>query len=79
MNADGSDLLTGGEVSDSKAKKSEKGISAVSQQGSKSSSTKLHRQQSGCEMLTQLSGIGSRDASLFLFRALGKILYFKRT
>ena len=75
---DCSDLLTV-EESKGNAKKLEK--SGGSRQGSKSSgssTTKLRRHPSGCEMLAQLSGIGSRDASLFLFRALGKILYCKR-
>ena len=51
---------------------------------------KLQRQHSGCGSklqqryseggagdLVDMSGIGGRDNSLFLFRALGKILYFK--
>lgn len=41
--------------------------------------SKLQRQHSGggAGELVDMSGIGGRDSSLFLFRALGKILHFK--
>lgn len=64
--------------------------SSTSSSGSKASSssvntasvasgTKLRRQKSGGgDLNVNLSGIGGRDSTLFLFRALGKILYFKR-
>ena len=45
---------------------------------SKSSSSSKVRKPSNSDSMTDLSGIGGRDSSLFLFRALGKILYCKR-
>lgn len=45
---------------------------------SKSSSSSKARKTSNSDSMTDLSGIGGRDSSLFLFRALGKILYCKR-
>ena len=45
---------------------------------SKSSSSGKARKTSTSDSLADLSGIGGRDSSLFLFRALGKILYCKR-
>jgi hypothetical protein len=65
-------------LSHGKPEKGGSGGGAGGGASSKPSGSKLQRQPSGSEVLTQLSGIGSRDASLFLFRALGKILYFKR-
>lgn len=73
--ADSSEML--------KAEPSQTGlIRKRSKGGSSTAGSKLLRQQSGsgsgCGVLAETSGIGGRDSSLFLFRALGKILYFKR-
>lgn len=45
---------------------------------SKSSSSGKARKSSNSDSTADLGGIGGRDSSLFLFRALGKILYCKR-
>ena len=45
---------------------------------SKSSGSSKARKTSNSDLMADLSGIGGRDSSLFLFRALGKILYCKR-
>lgn len=67
------ELFTG---SSSKAKKLKRNKSAIKAQLSKSvPSSKLSGEDDPTEGIT---AVGAKDATLFLFRALGKVLYCKR-
>jgi len=69
LSTDPGDLLSTAEENYYQGRKRERGTSSA-----RSGGTKLKKQPSS---EVDLCGIGGRDSSLFLFRALGKILYCK--
>lgn len=70
--SDTGDLLSGGRI---KGKTTLKKHSSSRSSKAKSKSSKAAESQGENE--SELASIGGRDTSLFLFRALGKILYCK--
>ena len=83
LHVDSSDLCTASSQFPAKLKKSSsKSSSSLGSSKSTSSSESKSKKRKGSASsdgkTDHVTGIGGRDCSLFLFRALGKILYSKR-